>query len=267
MSIQWAPVWGKRTYLMGVINVTPDSFSGDGLHHNSQAAASKAESMVSDGADLIDLGGESTRPGHQPVPLEEELARVIPALRQIATMGVRVPVSIDTSKAEVAAQALAEGAAVVNDVSGLRDPAMARVVGQANGWIVLVHNHRLPEGTDVVTETRAGLLDLINKALEGGVDKSKILIDPGLGFGKNWRANFEIIRRLAEFRELGKPLLIGPSRKGMIGRVLGSDPADRLEGSLALVSMCAAQRADVLRVHDVREMSRATRVIDALVRD
>ena len=265
MAEDFSLAWGCRTYIMGVINLTPDSFSGDGVFNKPSGAAELAERMAVDGADILDVGGESTKPGYQPVPLQEELSRVVPALRQIVRR-VPLPVSVDTSKAEVARQALAEGASIINDVSGLRDSRMAPFVAQAGASLILVHNGTARAGEDAIAVACADLKRQIMEAQEAGVAPSKLLIDPGLGMGKGWGSNFEIIRRLGELRDLEKPLLVGPSRKGMIGRVLGQEPAQRLEGTLALVSMCVALGADVVRVHDVKAMANAARMMDAIVR-
>jgi len=250
---------------MGVINVTPDSFSGDGIYKRPEAAAELAERLVAAGADVLDVGGESTRPGFTPVPAEEELERVIPAVRRIVSR-VEVPVSVDTSKAEVASQALAEGVSIINDVSGLRDPNMAPTVAASEGWLVLVHNGAAPPGKDLMNSVCGDLRREIDIAESAGVAPSRILIDPGLGMGKGWQSNLTIIRRLAGLRSLQKPLLVGPSRKGMIARVLGNEPDAPLCGTVALVSLCVARGADVIRVHDVREMARVARVMDVISR-
>jgi len=250
---------------MGVINVTPDSFSGDGIYKRPEAAAELAERLVAAGADVLDVGGESTRPGFTPVPAEEELERVIPAVRRIVSR-VEVPVSVDTSKVEVAVQALAEGVSIINDVSGLRDPYMAPTVAASEGWMVLVHNGAAPPGEDLLNSVCGNLRRQIDTAESAGVAPSRILIDPGLGMGKGWQSNLTIIRRLAGLRSLQKPLLVGPSRKGMIARVLGNEPDAPLYGTVALVSLCVARGADVIRVHDVREIARAARVMDVISR-
>lgn len=261
----WPPMWGRRTYLMGVINVTPDSFSGDGLYKRWEDVALRAEHLVAAGADVLDVGGESTRPGYQPVAADEELSRVIPAVR-LLRQRVDVPISVDTSKSQVAHAALGEGASIVNDVSGLRDAAMLREVAEAGASIVLVHwGRRAPSG-DLLLDIVQELQRKVCAAIEAGVQRAHILVDPGLGMGKGWHENFEIMRRLPEVRAIDLPVAIGPSRKGMIARVLGGEPWNRLEGSAALTALCVARGADLLRVHDVKEMSRVARVIDAIVR-
>jgi dihydropteroate synthase len=253
-----------RTLLMGVLNVTPDSFSEDGLLGRPPELAARAERMVEEGADLLDIGGESTRPGHHPVSADEELRRVIPALEAVVRR-VPVPVSVDTSKASVARAALAAGARIVNDVSGLRDPEMAASVAEGRAGMVVVHNVRVDPLRDLIQQIESELKAQIARARLAGVAEGAIVVDPGLGFGKDWRLNFEVVRRLREL-QLGKPVLVGPSRKGMIGRVLGVDVTDRIEGTAALLTLCVAGGADVVRVHDVRTMARVARVADALVR-
>lgn len=250
---------------MGVINVTPDSFSGDGLYKDIPATLALAESMHAEGADILDIGGESTRPGYEPVSVEEELSRVIPAVRDI-TRRVPLPVSVDTSKAEVARQALAEGASIINDVSGLRDPLMATIVAGCAASLILVHNGSIKPGEDLIATIRNDLNRQVCVAAAAGVSPRQLLVDPGLGMGKGWKSNFEIIRRLAELLDVQKPILVGPSRKGMIGRVLGPGPEARLDGSAALVALCIAAGAHVIRVHEVRAMAKVARMMDALVR-
>lgn len=250
---------------MGVLNVTPDSFSGDGIYRAPEQVARAAHAMEVGGADLVDIGGESTRPGYTSVAPDEEIERVLPALEAVRS-AVRVPISVDTSKAQVARRALAAGARFVNDVSGLRDPEMANAVAEVGAGIVLVHNGSPDDGTDLLAFVAAGLELQAGSAVVAGVPRERIMIDPGLGMGKGWRENFEIIRRLGELRALGFPILIGPSRKGMIGRVLHANVHDRVEGTIALVTLCIAAGADVVRVHDVPAMARAARMTDALVR-
>lgn len=246
---------------MGVVNVTPDSFSGDGILWSGRDAAELAADLQAQGADLIDVGGESTRPGASSVLEDEELRRVVPAVRAIARR-VTVPISIDTRKPAVARAALAEGASVINDVSMLGDPRMVRLASEAGAGLVVVHR-----GWPATVEgLRVELTAARDRALAGGVSAEDIVVDPGLGLGKDWSANFAILRSLTTLRELGCPLLLGPSRKGMIGRVLGLPPAERLEGTAALIALCIVSGADMIRVHDVRAMSRVARMTDALVR-
>lgn len=249
---------------MGVLNITPDSFSGDGLLGQMESlVADRGRRLEEEGADVLDVGGESTRPGHVPVPEEEEIARVIPAIQSIAG-SVSIPVSVDTSKSGVARAALAAGARIVNDVSGLRDPELAGVVAEAEAGIVLVHNRGIDPDRDLLDQIALDLATQIEHVTRAGVRDDYIVVDPGLGFGKDWRANFEVLRRLSELRRLGKPILVGPSRKGMIGRVLGTDVRDRVEGTAALVTISVAGGADAVRVHDVLAVARVVRMADAL---
>ena len=261
---------GRRTYIMGVLNVTPDSFSGDGLT-DAAGAAARAHQLVEDGADIIDLGGESTRPGAQPVPLEEELGRVIPVVERLAT-DLPAPISVDTTKAEVARQALRAGAAMINDVSALRaDPGMAAVVAAARVPVVLMHGYGMREERaghpDVVQEVLAFLSTRVQAAVATGIAPERIVVDPGFGFGKSFEENLEILRRLRELGTLGRPVLIGTSRKGTVGQLLGGlPPARRDEGTAATVAISIMQGADIVRVHNVRMMAAVARVTDALVR-
>jgi dihydropteroate synthase len=250
---------------MGVLNVTPDSFSGDGLAERPSAAVDFAAEITEAGADILDIGGESTRPGATAVPAADELDRLLPALGALAGR-IEVPISVDTRKAAVAEQVLAHGADTINDVSGLADPDMAAVVAEARAGLVIVHNGPVEPGSDVLRVVCRGLERLVEHALRAGVAESAIVLDPGLGFGKTWRQNLEIVRRLAELRSLGLALLVGPSRKGTIGKVLGVPPGDRLEGTVALVVASIAGGADAVRVHDVHVMTRIARMTDALAR-
>lgn len=221
--------------------------------------------MIEQGADVLDIGGESTRPGFRDVPAEDEIRRVVPAVEAVSA-AVGVPVSIDTRKAIVARRALSAGAVIVNDVSGLSDPEMLGVVAESGALLVIVHGTSIPPGHDGVTCLRRDLASLAERAVDGGVPESRIMLDPGLGFGKRWTENFAILRRLSELKDLGFPIMVGPSRKGMIGKVLGVDVHDRLEGTIALVCIAVANGADMVRVHDVQENVRAARMMDALVR-
>ncbi|MGQ0600441.1 MAG: dihydropteroate synthase [Anaerolineales bacterium] len=277
--------WGKQTYVMGILNVTPDSFSGDGLAYGEAwlaAAVAQGEVHVAAGAHILDVGGESTRPGSQPTPLDEELRRVIPVIGELSRR-VSVPISIDTYKAEVARQAIEAGATLVNDVWGLRmDPDMARVVAESGAGVVLMHNRSKPK--DAVQEARLGgryvgveydnliedikheLTESIELALRAGVKPGCIILDPGIGFGKTVEQNLELIRRFGEFKALGYPLLAGPSRKSFIGYTLDLPPDQRAEGTAAAVALCIANGADIVRVHDVAMMSRVAQMTDAVVR-
>lgn len=262
--------FGSRTYLMAIVNVTPDSFAGDGVM-DAEAAVGRGVAMLEEGADFLDVGGESTRPGATPVPLEEELLRVVPVVARLAGE-LGLPVSVDTTKAEVARQALRVGAGMINDVSALRaDPRMAGVVAEACVPVVLMHmrpgpGRGSPQG-EVVGEVREFLAERIDAAVGAGISRDRILIDPGFGFGKTVGENLELLRRLGELRTLGRPIVIGTSRKGTIGKVLGGLPVEeRLEGTAATVAVAVAHGADVVRVHDVRAMARVVRMTDAVVR-
>jgi dihydropteroate synthase len=260
--------FGRRTLVMGVVNVTPDSFSGDGLFRDPEAAVAMAVAMTQAGVDVIDIGGESTRPHSVEVPAEDELARVLPVLRAVVGE-VRVAVSIDTRKAAVAAAAIEAGAHIVNDIWGLRgDPDMARVVAGAPGVaVVCMHNQKGDDyPRDVVEAVAAGLRESLVVAEKAGIDSERVIVDPGLGFGKTPAHNIEILRRLGELRGLARPLLVGASRKSTIGLLLdGAPPEERLEGSLALAVLAAERGADMVRVHDAAETVRALRVADAVI--
>lgn len=263
--------WGRRTYVMGIINLTPDSFSGDGLSGGADkgvaAAVARAQRMEADGADIIDIGAESTRPGSTPVSAETEARRLLPALAAICD-AVSVPVSVDTYKASVAQRAIEAGAAMVNDVWGfLADPRMAPAVARAGVPAVLMHNQRQAQYADLLSEVSAGLSRRIAIARSAGVAEGNIIIDPGIGFGKTADHNLELLRRLPEIRALGFPLLLGVSRKSTIGRVLNLPEHDRLEGTAAAVAIGIAGGADIVRVHDVKEIARVARMTDAIVRD
>ena len=263
--------WGEKTFVMGVLNVTPDSFSGDGVGADLDRALRQAMAFEEQGADIVDVGGESTRPpslyaGSEPVTEREELARVMPVIEALAP-ALSIPISIDTYKAHVAARALAAGAAMVNDTRGFRgDAEMAGVVAEAGVPVVLMHNQDHTRYTDLVPDVIAGLRRLADDAVAAGVDKGKIILDPGMGFGKTALHNLEIMRRLDEFGVLGRPLLVGMSRKSTIGYVLGVPMDDRVEGTAATVALSVAGGADIVRVHDVKEMVRVARMSDAIVR-
>jgi dihydropteroate synthase len=259
--------WGSRTYVMGIVNATPDSFSGDGVM-DLRSAVEQARRMEQDGADLIDVGGESTRPetwSGAGLPAADELARVLPVVEGIAA-AVTVPVSIDTYKAEVAARAIDAGARLVNDVWGLRrDPAMASIAARAGVPVVLMHNNPGGSYTDLIGEIVAGLRESVVTARAAGIADDRIIVDPGIGFGKTREQNLEIIRRLPELRSLGYPILIGPSRKSFIGKTLDLPVDERLEGTAAAVALGIAAGADIMRVHDVRSMVRVARMADAII--
>jgi dihydropteroate synthase len=258
--------WGSRTYVMGIINATPDSFSGDGVGIDVSAALRLAEQQVRDGADIIDVGGESTRPGASPVAADVELRRAVPVVEAIACR-MDVPVSIDTNKAIVARAALESGAVIVNDTTGLRsDAALAATTASAGAAAILMENGRGVTYHDMIPDIVSRLHESVLLATRAGIARSRLIVDPGLGFGKGVDQNLEIIRRLRAFRTLGLPLLVGPSRKSTIGQVLGLGVDDRLEGTAALVALAVANGADLIRVHDVREMVRVARMADAVVR-
>jgi len=265
---------GKKTYVMGILNVTPDSFSGDGLGSSLDAAVRQAERMVADGADMLDVGGESTRPGAEEVPLEEELRRVIPV---IATLAERfsVPISIDTYKSAVAREALRAGATIVNDISGLRfDPAMASTAAEAGAAVVVMHiqgtprtMQQHPHYDDLMTEVCNYLQKSTALAEAAGIPRDQVVLDPGFGFGKTVEHNLELLRRLRELTSYGQPVLTGTSRKSTIGKVLGGlPPEERVEGTAATVAIAIQNGADIVRVHDVTEMARVAKMTDAVVR-
>jgi dihydropteroate synthase len=256
--------------LMGVVNVTPDSFSDGGRYLDADAAVAHGEELARDGAEILDVGGESTRPGAEAVGAEEELARVEPVVKGLAGGAT---VSIDTSKAVVAETALDAGAAIVNDVTALRgDPGMAGVCAERGAGLVLMHMkgdprtmQENPVYADVVDEVKAFLAERLQAAIAAGVEEDRVWLDPGIGFGKTLEHNLELLRRLGELRELGRPLVVGTSRKGFIGKVDGSGVEDRLGGTVASSVLAVAEGADVVRVHDVAEAAQALRVAGAIL--
>ncbi|HEY7318305.1 MAG TPA: dihydropteroate synthase [Candidatus Binatia bacterium] len=261
----------RRTVLMGVINVTPDSFYDGGKRLDPDRAVADGIGLVKAGAEVLDIGGESTRPGAQPVSLEEELQRVVPVIRGLRRQ-VNVPISIDTYKAQVAGAALSEGADIVNDISALRfDPQMALLVAAEKVPVVLMHMQGTPRTmqaepcyNDVLREVREFLAAQIDFAIEAGVERRNIIIDPGIGFGKTLEHNLALLRGLPTLATLGQPLLVGASRKAFIGKILGLEPDERLEGSLAAAIAAVFGGAHIVRVHDVKETRRAIRVADAI---
>jgi len=270
--------WGERTYVMGILNVTPDSFSGDGVGTDVEAAIVRAKQLAEEGADIIDVGGESTRPGAPPVPVEEELKRVVPVIERLAAE-LAVPISIDSYKSAVAEKALEAGARMLNDQWGLKsDPRLAELAARWNVPIILMSNQRdksrydaalkrdNADYADPIAEIVASLKGSLDIAAAAGVPRENIIIDPGIGFGKSWRHDLVIIRRLAELKALGRPILIGPSGKSFIGRVLDLPVAERLEGTAASVAIGIANGADMVRVHQVRPIVRLCRMVDAIVR-
>jgi dihydropteroate synthase len=260
---------GKRTLIMGILNVTPDSFSDGGKFDTIEHAIEQALEMAANGADIIDIGGESTRPGHGAVPLEIELSRVIPVIEAlVAHPEFDVPISIDTYKAETARQALLAGAEIVNDIWGLqREPQIARVAAEFGAPVIIMHNQ---DGTHYETDMVDSMIEFFEKSLaiarEAGIPDSEIMLDPGFGFGKTSDQNILLMPRLHELHVLGFPLLLGTSRKSMIGKILDLPPAQRVEGTVATSVFGVIQGVEVIRVHDVIENLRAVRVIDAMVR-
>jgi len=281
--------WGTRTFVMGILNVTPDSFSGDGLiadeivEGTTAAALDQARLFVEEGADILDVGGESTRPGAQPVSAEEEIRRVVPVIRALAAANLNAILSVDTSKASVAQVALDAGAQWINDVWGLRaDPGMAGVAARAGVAVVLMHNRSKPANTELqqrlggrytgvkythlIEDVKSELLESVALAHAAGIADEAIILDPGIGFGKTVEQSLELIDRLGEIRSLGYPMLLGPSRKSFIGYTLNLPPDQRLEGTAAAVAIGIARGADIVRVHDVAAMVRVARMSDAILR-
>ncbi len=263
---------GQRTLVMGIINMTPDSFGGDGLSGSAQAALGQAEEFVAGGADIIDIGGESTRPGSAAATVQEELDRVLPALEAIRA-AVDVPISIDTNKAEVAREALDAGADIINDVYALRREAILELAAASEVPVILMHMQgtpgdmqQNPSYEDVIDDICDFLAERIAAAVDAGVPEEQIIIDPGFGFGKTVNHNLEIVRRLGEFRRLGRPILVGPSRKSTIGAVLNRPVHQRLWGTAATCAAAIINGADIIRVHDVAQMSEVARMTDAIVR-
>ncbi len=263
--------WGRRTYVVGILNVTPDSFSDGGLYQRIDRALFRVEEMITAGVDLIDVGGESTRPFAKPVPVEEELARLIPVIEAIRKR-FDVPLSVDTYKARVAQEALAVGADLVNDVSALRfDPEMVKVVAQTGAPVILMHMKGTPQTMqldphyeDVVAEIKDFLRERIEFAVSQGILREKIIIDPGIGFGKRFEDNLTIIKHLEEFASLGVPVLLGPSRKAFLGEILGKEARERDTGTMAVVAYAALKGVDLVRVHNVEMATDTLKVIQAL---
>jgi dihydropteroate synthase len=289
--------WGARTFVMGILNLTPDSFSGDGLlsplplksggegqdEGGVRAALDQARRFLAAGADILDVGGESTRPGSQTVTAEEELARVTPVIRALAQEFPQAVISVDTYKAEVAQEALLAGAHIVNDVWGLRaDPHLAEIVAKFDAPVILMHNRSKTanaqiqaslggryvgmEYNDLLEDVKAELTESVVLARKAGIPNEKIILDPGIGFGKTVEQNLELLNCLGEIRELGFPVLLGPSRKSFIGYTLNLPPDQRVEGTAAAVSVGIVRGADIIRVHDVELMARVARMTDAIVR-
>lgn len=282
--------WGSRTYVMGILNVTPDSFSGDGILVPGRAvgevesAVIQAASFLRNGADILDMGGESTRPGSQPVNAEEEKGRVIPAIKAIRSEFPDALISIDTYKADVAEAAFQAGAQILNDVWALRaDPKLASVAATFGAPVILMHNRSNPASIEVrqqlgnayigstyenlIEDVKRELLTSVDLALKAGVDESRIILDPGIGFGKTREHNLALINRLDEIRALGFPVLLGASRKSFIGFTLDLPADQRVEGTAATVAVGITRGADIIRVHDVKEMARVAKMTDAIVRE
>jgi dihydropteroate synthase len=267
---------GSRIHIMGIVNLTPDSFSGDGLYQISNIKNQKSKiidfvkKMINDGADIVDVGGESSRPGAKPVSVKEELARTIPIIKLLIKR-IKVPISIDTYKPEVARLALDNGAMIVNDITALRDPKMARLVAGYKAGLVIMHMkgeprtmQKNPQYFSLIDEITEFLQKAINRAQEFGINKEKIIIDPGIGFGKTCEHNLEILKRLSEFKVLGRPILIGPSRKSFIGKILNVEPQERIFGTLSACVLAAKNGARVVRVHDVKAVRQALKIFEAI---
>jgi dihydropteroate synthase len=261
--------WGTKTYLMGIINLTPDSFSGDGLLSTADLQASamrQAEAFRAAGADLLDLGAESTRPGHIGITEDEEKRRLLPVVEYLAEHSP-LPLSIDTSKPAVAKAALAAGADLINDIWGLqKEPEMVEVVAAAQAPVIVMHNRVAPDDTDLMSDIAAFLRNSISLAMNHGLPREKVIIDPGVGFGKTTEDNLIVINQLGELKALGAPILLGTSRKSVIGQVLDLPVDQRMEGTAATVAVGITRGADLIRVHNVAAMARVARMTDAIVR-
>ncbi len=264
--------WGGRTYLMGILNVTPDSFSDGGQFNQQQKAVNHALMMVQQGADIIDIGGQSTRPGAKQITIEEELERIIPVIETLRQQS-SVVISVDTTRVEVARQAIAVGADIINDISGATfEPEILQVVAENQVPIILMHIRGNPETMQSLTDYQDLIGEIcqffqgqVNKAIKMGVKESNIILDPGIGFAKNYQQNIEILRNIKKIKKLGFPVLIGTSRKSFIGKILNQDnPQKRVWGTAATCCHAIAQGADILRVHDVPEMADVIKVADIL---
>ncbi len=258
--------WGERTFVMGIVNLSPDSFSGDGLGAIGDAVC-QAKRFVEEGADIIDAGGESTRPDSQPLSQDEEIARIVPAI-EILSKELSVPISVDSYKYEVVKEAIKAGANIINDVWGLKkEPRLAELAAEHNLPLILTSNQRNnPCKGDIMTELLSDLKHSIGICEDAGVTEENIIIDPGIGFGKTVEQNLEIVGRLHELKALGKPILLGTSRKSFIGLTLGLPVTERLEGTAATNAIGIANGADIIRVHDIKFMSRLAKISDAVVR-
>jgi dihydropteroate synthase len=263
--------WGERTYVMGILNVTPDSFSGDGLFRPGgetvRLAVERARAMAEEGADIIDVGGESTRPGHEPVDADEERRRIVPVIAALREAMPDLPISVDTTKPIVAEAALGAGAAMINDVWGVaEDDTLARLAARRGVPIVLMHNRREARYDDVVAEVVDELTRATERAIEVGVPRENVIVDPGFGFGKTVEHNLAVLRDLAALRRIGRPILLGTSRKSTLGRVLDLPPLERVEATMATTALGVAAGVDIVRVHDIRANVRTARMADAIVR-
>jgi len=258
--------WGTRTYVMGIINVTPDSFSGDSLGNDAAAAVDLSLRFQDEGADILDIGAESTRPGHRPVSVEEELQRLMPALEAVARR-VELPISVDTHKAQVARRAVDAGAVIINDIWGLKaESALARVAADSGTGLVLMHNQQGTAYRDLLPDVISSLQSSVATALEAGVPRENIIIDPGIGFGKTPDHNLAVLAGLDRLKTVGYPILVGTSRKSTLGLLLHLPVDQRIEATAATVALAIAGGADIVRVHDVKEMVRICRVTDAVIR-
>lgn len=266
---------GKRTHIMGIINLTPDSFSGDGLYREKcddylKLALEKAQGMVKDGADIIDVGGESSRPGAKSIGVKEEIRRTVPVIKLLAKK-IKAPISIDTIKPEVAKAALQAGAQMINDISGLRDKRLVRVAAEYKAAVVIMHMLGRPANMQKSIAYRSLIDDIISYLKNGiesaqasGIESAKIVVDPGIGFGKQPEHNFEIINKLSDFKVLGKPILLGTSRKAFIGKILGTNPAGLTLGTVATCVLASQGGVNIVRVHDVKEVSQALKIVRAV---
>ena len=261
----------NKTYTMGILNLTPDSFSDGGSYIDVNLAIKRAKEMVEEGVDIIDVGAESTRPGATYIEEEEELRRLLPIVKRLVKE-VDVPISIDTYKAKVAEECIRLGAHIINDIKGLKDdPKMARVIAKYGVSVIIMHikgtpkNMQInPEYGDIIEDIKESLKESIEIAKKAGISSNKIIIDPGIGFGKTFRNNLEIVNKLCEFKKMKYPILIGASRKGFIGEILGTPPLDRVEGNLAVAVISSYNGASIIRVHEVKETVRALKMIDAI---
>ncbi len=259
--------YNKKTIIMGILNATPDSFSDGGRYNNIQHAVERALKLEQDGADVIDIGGESTRPGAAFVGLEEELARVIPVIRAIRENS-NIPISIDTYKAETAKQALEAGADIINDVWGAKaDPEMAAVAARFQAPIILMHNRHDRNYTNLIEDMKDDLRESVQCVLNAGLSPSKIILDPGIGFAKTSEDNLKVMRNLEAFQQLGYPVLLGTSRKAFIGKVLGTETDGRMEGTGATVCLGISKGCQWVRVHDVQPIARMVKMMDAMIKE